>query len=183
MTDGWGYFAVGVIGLIVALSELLSRYRDAPWDAAKSKAGWAYLVFNAGVSLLAFYLIREVFPLRDAATAANANLKLRHLVIDVLLAGASAMAILRSSFFAVRVGDKDVQIGLAAVIDVFRNTIDRDVDRLRAGPRSEKVAEIMKQISFERAYQPLTSVTLNLLQNVSADERAQVEQKVAALAS
>ena len=93
------------------------------------------------------------------------------------------MAVLRSSLFTARVGDKDVQIGLAGLIEIFRLTIDRDVDRVRAGPRATSVANIMQEVSFVSAAEPLTSMCLNLLQNVGAEERAQVEQKVAALAN
>lgn len=175
-----GYILVGLIGALVAASEILSRYRDDPWSAVKSKSGLFYLVFNAAVSMGVFYLIRDVFPLRDIPRASQTP---QHFFSDVFLAGAAAMAILRTSFLTVQVNGKDVQIGLAAVIDIFRTTIDRDVDRLRAGPRAQQVADIMKNISFERASTALTSTAMSLMQNVSAEEKAQVTQRVAALAS
>lgn len=174
------YIIVFLIGAIVALSEIVSRYRDDPWDAATSRSGIWYLLFNAGVSVGVFYLLRDVFPLQGQPVAGK---ELAHLWTDVFLAGAAAMAVLRTSFMTVHVDGKDIQIGLAAVIDGFRTAIDRDVDRLRAGPRAEEVATTMHQVSFERAKITLTSMALNMMQNVSADERARVEQKIAALDS
>jgi hypothetical protein len=172
------YLAAGAIGLISAFSEIVSRYRDEPWNAASSRAAFIYIAFNAGISMLAFYLIREVFPIRGDNTDLTS---IQQLVTDVLLAGVAAMAFLRSSIFTARVGDKDVPVGPAAIIDVFREVIDRDVDRVRAKPRAESVSKIMADVSFSRAYVPLTSTALNLLQNVSVEERSRVEEKVLAL--
>lgn len=183
------YVAVALIGIFAAIAELLSRYRDAPWDAVSSKAGIAYLAFNAAVCVLGYFFIREVFILNPVEvveageTSVVASTVTKAVVTDVILAGVSSMAILRSSFFTVRVGDKDVEIGLAGLVDVFRTTIDRDVDRVRAGPRAAEVAEIMAGVSFVRAQGPLTSMCLNLLQNVGVEERVNVEQQVDMLAA
>ncbi|WP_299147458.1 hypothetical protein [uncultured Tateyamaria sp.] len=176
----YAYMAVGFIGFVSAFSEIVSRYRDDPWEAASSRAAFAYIAFNVGISLIAFYLIREVFQYRGADQTLDTA---RQLVTDVLLAGLSAMAFFRSSIFTARVGDKDVPVGPAAVIDVFREIIDRDVDRVRAMPRATAVSEIMANVSFSRAYVPLTSTCLNLLQNVSVEERTRVEEKVLALSN
>lgn len=176
----WAYVAVSLLAVIVAASELVSRYRDDPVQATTSRSGVIYILINVGVSIGVFYLIRNVLELRDPPAAGK---EFQRLVWDVFLAGASAMVILRTSLMTIHVNGKDVQIGLAAVIDVFRSAVDRDVDRLRAGPRTTDVSEIMKQISFVRARGTLTSVALSAMQNVNAEERAQIEQRVAALAN
>ncbi len=179
MTSLWPYLATGVIGAIVAVSELVSRYRDDPLDATTSRAGVAYVALNALVSVGVFFLIRDVF---EALGPVDDGAEFRRIVTEVLIAGASAMAILRTSFMTVHVYGSDIQIGLAAIIDVFRTAVDRDVDRLRAGPRSESVAETMEDVSFDRARTTLTSAALSSMQNVSAQERAQIEQQIAAMA-
>lgn len=180
MVEWIGYALTAAIGGLVAASEIVSRYRDDPWAATTSRGGVFYMAFNMLVSIGVFYLIRDVFPIRDGL---KETWTVPDFFIDVFLAGAAAMAVLRTSFLSVRIDDKDVQIGIAAVVEIFRNTIDRDVDRLRAGPRAKKVADTMKQVSFDRAQSTLTSVALNLMQNVSADERATIEQRVSALAN
>ena len=63
------YATVFAIGALVALAELLSRYRDAPWDAAQSKAGLAYIGFNALIAVITLYLLRDVFPRRRRRTS------------------------------------------------------------------------------------------------------------------
>lgn len=180
MYEWTGYLLTGLIGGVVAVSEIVSRYRDDPWAASTSRGGVIYVLFNAAVSLGVFYLIRDVFPVRDDP---RSEWTLQQFFLDVFLAGGAALAVMRTSFMTVRVNDKDVQVGLAAIVEIFRNTIDRDVDRLRAGPRSMEVAKTMNQVSFDRAQSTLTSVSLNLMQNISAEERATIEQKIAALAN
>lgn len=172
------YCGVALLGVLAAVGEIWSRYRDEPFDAVTSRAAVLYIAFNMSISILAFYLVREVFPLREPNPPS-----VRNLVVDGLLAGLSAMAFFRSSLFMVRLGDKDVPVGPAALIEVFRDVLDRDIDRVRAEPRASKVSEIMSDVSFSRAYIPLTSTALNLLQNVGSDERTRVEERVLALAN
>lgn len=176
------YLSAAAIGVLAALTELLSRYRDDPWVAATSVSALAYLAFNGAVAALTLFLIRRVYPIHELV-AGRPTMDLGEVVTEVLVAGAASMAVMRSSFFTARVAGQDVEIGLAGIIQIFKNTIDRDVDRLRAGPRATEVAAAMREVSFTRAYKPLTSMSLNLLQNVSADERARIEQQVEALAN
>jgi hypothetical protein len=177
----WSAYAIAaLIGALVGLAEILSRYRDAPWAAASSRAGVAYIAFNGAVSLLVMFLIRDVFPVWSGDAK---PMNLASLVTHALLAGFGAMAILRSSVLTARVGGKDVEIGPAAVVDIFRSTMDRDVARVRATPRARLAQEIMGDVSFVRSYEALSSVSLTLLQSVDADERERVAQEIAALAN
>lgn len=44
------------------------------------------------------------------------------------------MAFFRSSLFTIRVGDKDVPLGLGLILQVLLDVTDRAVDRGRADP-------------------------------------------------
>lgn len=182
------YVATFVFGALVGLSEVLSRYRDAPGEAARSLPGILYIGFNGTTSLLAFYFIRQILPLwtdADAAVVAS-GLPSSHagdLARDALLAGLGAMAILRSSVLTARVGSKDVEVGPAAVMEIFRLAMDRQIARKRAVVRAMAIAGAMEHVSFRACYQALTGIALSLLQSASADEKAEVERSVAALAS
>ena len=178
------YAIAGAIGAAAAFAELVARYRDAPWEAAQSRGGVLYIGFNAAVSLGAMFLIRNVFPIPDwTGTPPGPPVDPAGLAQQVLIAGVGAMAVLRSAIITVRSGDQDVAIGPAAIVEVLRIALDRDVDRVRAGPRSVEVQRIMAGVSFARAYEPLTSISISLLQNVKADEEAQLRQRIAALAN
>jgi hypothetical protein len=173
------YLAAAAIGGGAALGELVSRYKDAPFDAATSTAGLIYIAFNAGVSFLAIYLIRVVFPMQGDPTP----LEVATLVTDVLIARVGAMAALRSSVVTVKSGGADVPIGFAAIVEIFRTALDRDVDRVRAAPRARLVGDAMQDVSFVRCFEALTSVCVSLLQNMPADEAAALRQRVGALAN
>lgn len=177
------YAIAALVGAGVGLGEILSRYRDAPGAAASSRAGLGYILFNAAVSLVVMFFIREVFPIWDQTANTAPPTDLRTLVTHALIAGFGAMAILRSSILTARVGSKDVEIGPAAVVDIFRSTMDRDVARVRATPRARLVQDIMGDVSFVRSYEALSSISLTLLQSVDADERSRIEQEIGALAN
>ncbi len=176
------YIAAAAIGAGAALGELVSRYKDAPFDAATSTAGMLYVAFNASVSLLAMYLIRVPFPIHAAVAGAPPS-DVATLATEVLIAGVGAMAALRSSVVTVKSGGADVPIGFAAIVEIFRAALDRDVDRVRAAPRARLVGGAMQDVSFVRSFEALTSVCVSLLQNMPAEEAAALRQRVGALAN
>ena len=88
-------------------------------------------------------------------------------VAQVLLAGFGTMAFFRTSLFTLRVGEADVAIGPAAVLQVILDAADRACDRFRAGPRSSDVIRIMRGVTFERARIALPLHCFALMQNVS----------------
>lgn len=182
------YAATFLFGVLVGLSEVLSRYRDAPGRAAMSLPGVLYIGFNGAASILALYFIRRILPLWTdpaavpAVAGGNAS-ELGALARDALLAGLGAMAILRSSILTARVGSKDVEVGPAAVMEIFRAAMDRQIARKRAVARATDIAAAMEHVSFRTCYQALTGIALSLLQSASAEEKEEVERRVAALAS
>jgi hypothetical protein len=138
------------------------------------------------------FFVHYIFPLWAASGGTTLpgqigpdrpDASLGTLVSQTLLAGFGAMAVLRSSLLTTRIGTKDVEVGPAAIIDIFRNTMDRGIARVRAQERAELVASMMGRISFLRSYAPLGSISLTLLQSIDADERKDVEQQIGALAN
>jgi hypothetical protein len=97
------------------------------------------------------------------------------------VAGLGAMAVLRASLFSVKIDDEVVPIGFGRFLDVFLASVDRAVDRRRAEERGKVVSEIMKNVSFEKAYQSLPSYCLALLQNLEQADQDQLGKKVGLL--
>jgi hypothetical protein len=81
------------------------------------------------------------------------------------------MALFRASIFNVRVSGQDVAIGPAGLLQVLLSAADRACDRARAGPRARAVAEIMKDVSFDKAKVQLPMLCFQLMQNVGSDEQ------------
>lgn len=175
-----GYLIAIAIGLVVGVAEVLSRYRDAPFNALATMAGATYVLFNGATAGLALLFLLEVLPLwQDDPPAPT----LASTLSNALMAGFGAMAVLRSSILTTRVGNKDVEVGPAAFVEIFRRVMDRNIARVRALKRAEEVATLMGDISFVRSYSSLSSICLSLLQSVDADERAAVEQQIGSLAN
>ena len=131
---GWSYIWVMFIGGAVGAIELLGRYLYAPLRAISTTSGWIYILVNVGAAAAAYYMIGpngfDIFPASKAAAATEAaslsDLK------SILLAGFGALAFMRSSLFKFRVGDNEIGIGPAAILDTLLMVADRGVDRQEA---------------------------------------------------
>ncbi len=158
------YAAALLFGSLVGITELVARYRDRPMAPLGMISGWVYVAVNGLASGLALWLIRD-HRIAAATTLLNPT------VAQVMLAGFGTMAFFRTSLFTLRVGESDVAIGPAAVLQVILNAADRECDRMRAGPRSERVIEIIRGVSFERARSALPLHCFALMQNLSLAEQ------------
>ncbi len=171
----WPWLTVGMIGLLVGIGELTSRYRDAPMVSIRSWPGMAYLAVNAAVSVWAFSLA-QMFGWTVGVDASADPDKVA--MAQVLAAGFGAMALLRSAIFTVRVSGTDVAVGPAQVIQVLFTAIDNEVDRLGAQRRADEITTIMSGVDFDKAAQALPDFCFALMQEVDADDRSAITQQV-----
>jgi hypothetical protein len=171
------YALVALFGLLVGTTELVSRYRDRPTAPLRTLPGAIYIATNALASVAALWVLQRQGVAFTFGEALPPELG------QVLLAGFGTMLFFRSALFTVRVGDTDVSIGPAAVLQIIMTAADRACDRLRAGPRSDRVFRIMRGVSFERARQALPLHCFALMQNVSTAEQTQLLQNLDALAA
>jgi hypothetical protein len=170
------YLVAAALGALVGLAELASRYRDRPAVLVSVPSAWFYALLNAAASVTALFLV-----ISFGWTFGTANPDART-VLRVIVASLTALAILRSSLFTVRVGDADVAVGPSTVLTTLLHIADRGVDRRRAADRSRQVTKIMAGVSFERARLALPAFCLALLQNVSPEEQHDLGIAVDALA-
>lgn len=166
------YLCAGSIGLLVGAGEIVARYRDEPSKAVLTIPGVLYCALNVIVTLLALYMI-EVFGLSFGAEKPE-----QAGVLRVLAAGFGGMAIFRSSIFNARVGDSDVGIGPAGLLQILLAAADRAVDRRRATQRSASVAKIMEGVSFAKSQAALPAVCLVLMQNLPREEQEALAAEV-----
>jgi len=163
-----------VLGGSVAVSELISRYRDKPVSALRGLGAIGYVSVN-GLSAAAAFGLMVVYGV-DFGQSGSALGPTR-----ILAATFGSIAFFRSSFFVARLGDTDVGIGPSAVITTLLGAADRSVDRGRATRRSTEVVELMEGIQFESARVALPTMCLHLLQNVPAEDQASLASDVDAL--
>jgi hypothetical protein len=104
-------FAALLFGVLVGLSEILSKYRDEPILAATTAYGLTYLLLNGLISFSAFAVMRRY------ATAVFPAVQ-HDLFLTAVVAGFGGMTIFRSKLFTYRSPDgKDYAIGPAIVLD------------------------------------------------------------------
>jgi hypothetical protein len=166
------FIIVGGLGVLVGASEIVARYRDAPWHAIGNFAAVAYLAVNAAAAATALYMIRSFGLTFGSHTDAGTR------TLQILVAGFGAIAFLRTSFFVLRVGGRDIGIGPVTLLQVLLFATDREVDRQRAVRRAKEVVGAMRGLSYRQAHQALPEYCLTLMQNVTPDEAADVRQRV-----
>jgi hypothetical protein len=169
------WLVAGSLGVLIGIAEITSRYRDEPDNALATFPSVFYLLVNAAASILALVSVRFFgwnFGIADETVARWAQ---------VLIAGFGAMALLRTSIFTVQVGEQAVPIGPSRFLEALMSTVDRAVDRKRGQERAVSVSQIMKDVSFEKAYQALPAYCFGLLQNLSQDEQDKFAKKIVLL--
>ncbi|MEU6724748.1 hypothetical protein ABZ917_13650 [Nonomuraea wenchangensis] len=168
--------AAGLIGALVALAELVSRYRDDPWRALISLPAGLYVLVNLAGSIGGLWMIKQ-FGWTFGATGAGLELT------QVLVAGFGSSALFRSSLFNVTVGNQVVGVGPSAVLTVLLSAADRAVDRGQAKIRSEQVRKIMDKYPFERGADALFQYSIATLQNFTPAETKAIEDRISSLRS
>lgn len=178
------YFYVGLLGALLGLSELLSRYRDNPLAAVVSVAGLLYMALNVVIGIAALMVIQIVQPagLVDV-TPADTTDDAKILLYQVLVAGLGGAAFFRTSIAKTKVGDVEIGVGPSFVIDASLGATDRAIDRNRATARVLSVPDLMRGIPADFAALELTDFCVTAMQNLPAAEEKTLKTRVASYAS
>lgn len=155
----------GLIGALVGVGELVSRYRDEPLDALKNIPAILYIALNAAAAVVAVQLMK----LFDWTLGAEGETAIQW--TRILAAGFGSMALFRTSLFSIRVGDQDIGIGPVSFLQVVLTAADRAVDRYRAQARAKVVQDVMRGIDFQMAHEALPAYAFALMQNLPKDEQ------------
>ena len=169
------FAAAAALGSLVAIGELVSRYRDSPRRALLgSGAAWFYCALNAIAAISALALMM--------AFGVNFGQKGEALEwTRVLTAGVSAIAFFRTSLFTVRIGGQDLGVGPVSFLQVILDAVDRSVDRNRASGRALELGTLVDGLSFQKAFVALPTYCLALMQNLSPDDQRRLGESILAL--
>jgi hypothetical protein len=176
----WAWSCAGVLGAVVGASELISRYTDAPGKAVRSMPAMFYIFLNECAGLIAFAVIHDSDMLGLASKSGDGATRV---AIKSIVAGLGAMAIFRAAIFTVRIGNTDVSVGPAGVLQIIVKAVDRACDRDRAEPRARLAAQLMIGVDFKKACDVLPQFCFDSMQNVAAEETQRVAEWVNTLRS
>jgi hypothetical protein len=166
LADTAQYVAVVFIGAFIGIGELVSRYKDDPYEAITNRHAVTYTLLNILASAVALLALKS---LNTDVTHGEASASAR--VGYTLMAGFGAMGVLRSSAFTMRVGKEDIAIGPSALLQVMLSATDRAVDRARARVRAEMMARTMQTLPFEQLEESLPQLAFAMMQNVTDKEK------------
>lgn len=180
LADTTQYLAVGLIGGCVGIAELVSRYKDDPYEAIRNRHAVLYTTINVLAALIALLALKTlgfegVFGELGGEKSAASRIGY------ALTAGFGAMGILRSSAFTLRTGNEDVSIGPSALLQIILSATDRAVDRARATVRAERMAKTMLGLEFEQIYRALPELAFTMMQNVSVEEKLNLATELSRL--
>ena len=170
----WSYIVVGTIAAVVSLIEVLTRYPNASRQIAMEWAAWTYLFIHVAASLGVLWLLDNYVPISiEIEETGNAET-----VVKVIVAAFGSLALIRSTVFQARIGDRLIDIGPHAFVTALLSATDRSMDRRHAQYRSAVVTEIMSQVSFDRAYVDLPVHCFNAMLSVSEEEQETLESEL-----
>jgi hypothetical protein len=152
---------VAVLAAVIASTEVTSRFRDEPLKALTSWPAVGYLVVNIALSL-GVLALAVGFSWRFGVSADSSALQLD--LTRVLVAGLGAAVVLRSSLLTVKLGGHDVGVGPNAAFTALLSTIERSIDRRRAGERLK--LSLWEGLSFADDYAPLVELVSYSLQRL-----------------
>jgi hypothetical protein len=166
------YIIVFLCGCTTALAELISRY-DRSTQILKYKACYFYLLINGIASIFAYWFITE-YKLDLGFLSKNE-------IGRIILASTSSMVILRSSVASLKIGNKNIEAGLASITQVFLHAADRSYDRERSNDDYKKIETIMQNIDFNKAKIDLPLTCLCMMKNVPIEEQKLLGDEVSML--
>ena len=157
------------IGFAVGLSELLSRYDWSIKMILTSRPGWTYTVVNGIAAAIAY---RAAVDLNIPAGLIGKPEWWR-----VLLVSGIAMALLRSAFATIRIGEERVGLGLVSVVNVFLSRAERGLDQHLTRTRWKHVGSIVADLEYEATREYFLGVTLTVLPSLTDSERETIQSE------
>lgn len=176
------YLFVFLLSALVALGELLARYRDNPMDSLKSSPAIFYIAFNGIVGVIALYILNSVTPdllQYKACTDEDINTVCPSIqLLRVVAAAFGSLVVMRSAFARMSIGGQDIGIGPSALIEIFQKTADRGVDRTRAFRRIDELPKDLRKIPHDFASTTLAALCTELMQNLTAEEKLRISERI-----
>jgi hypothetical protein len=164
----------GMVGGIVAMSELIARYPDRPLAALRMPVAIAYVAFNIVVAEAAFLLAST----QGWMFGLNGSDEGLILWTQVLISAAAGMVLLRSSIFRIRAGNEELAIGPAGLLDLSLNLLDRQLDTTIAQKRASVVAEVMHNVSYKKARTVLPRYVVALIQAPNSEDEDRLQRAI-----
>ncbi len=131
------------IGFFVGTLELIQRYPETKYLFKKKVLPYAllYAIFNGIVSFVALLF---VWYFKEVKILEIDSINL----VYIFIAGFGGMAILRSSFFTIKLNGNDVNVGFAQFVTIIMLAFDRKISSERAPIKFEDAVKTSEGLKF-----------------------------------
>ncbi|MCC2608007.1 hypothetical protein [Planctobacterium marinum] len=170
------YLITGFIGVVFGATELISRYKEKPFQILLGSHSIIYMMINAAASVLALYII-QINEFTFGIQANNDDAKL--VLVKILVAGMASMTLFRSSLFNLKIGESEVNVGPNAILQIILRTVDREVDRKNAEKKADAIPKEIKSLSLDLISNDLPTIALSLMSNLDNEEIELFRMKMA----
>lgn len=176
------YLAVFVLAALVAVSELVARYKDNPSRALITGPAIGYVALNGAIGMAALYLLEvfapEIFGLEGCDPKAPSATCEQGWLGMVLAAAFGSLAVMRSAFARVTIQGEELGVGPSAIIEILQRALDREVDRQRAFRRMDELPSALRDMPLDIVNTTLPAICVELMQNLSAEEKKALDQRI-----
>ncbi|MDZ4246359.1 MAG: hypothetical protein U1D67_04475, partial [Dehalococcoidia bacterium] len=163
--------------LLLATAEILSRYKDEPWQAVCSRWGIIYMLSNGLLSASAF----GVMLLANVVNSASSDFDSFKFAT---YAGLGAMVFIRTKLFNLKSGTGEkISVGPDFMVDTWLNFMDRQIDRQRALERCNVVRDTMDGVDFDKVKIYIPTMLMKSMQSLSEREEEKLGSKISELES
>lgn len=166
ISEGAWWLASFAIGVFIAASEIILRYRNDPVGAVGSPYGIFYFVLNGFFSLIGYWVLRKYASQLVPGIADD-----RFLV--ALVAGLGSMVLVRSKLLTFKSEDgREHALGPDLLFSTLIRALDEKIDGLRAVQRQQLVFRKMKDVDeFDLAVQYVKTSLLSYRGLTDLDRR------------
>jgi AIG2 family protein len=164
----WLYLAVFILGMLTALAEVISKFRDEPLKSLRTPHAVLYHILNGVIAAFGLY----VYQLSVGRLEAD-----QERLKAVIVAGFGSMLLMRSKLFNIKMDGEDVSFGPEQIVRVFFSFMEGAIDRVRAQSRIDFVLSTLENIDFDHAL-PYCLTMLQASQTLGDKERSDLEIEI-----
>lgn len=167
----------GVFASFASLVELIQRYSVGTKISffLKNYIVWLYLLLNAAAGIAAYFIL----SISDGSIVqASFGTIGKNGISIAVAAGLGSMAIMRSAFINLKLGETKYSVGPGVLLDILLISLDKKIDQNRAMCSAIEVHDVMEDIDYSKANISLPTLCLHMLEQVSRDDQEEMKREI-----
>ncbi len=166
------YYVVFTLGATVGYIELIGHSPEGPLRIFKMFAAYIYLIVNGLASILAYWII-----VTTNVTFSKDNIAINSF-LQVTIGGLTALAFLRSYFARVKIGEKEVDVGLVPLLQAILDNVMKAFERKRSNVNVTYLSQLMTGIDFDKAKLDIPALCIELQGAISEQQGVELGKKM-----